>query len=204
MCIRDRYECGATFTKDIDQQTSPILSFLVTGLLPLIIFIVLGNYMAKKLMEQAGGKNSMAFGMGKSNAKVYVQSSEGIRFSDVAGEDEAKENLAEIVDYLHNPKKYTDVGASMPVSYTHLDVYKRQAQTTAETAGKAIDGRSKPDMEAAKSQMEEAEKVRLQTQTKLELYKEQYKANKEAYDILSPQMEKRGKILSLIHIFPFL
>ena len=113
--LTDRlYECGATFTKDIDQQTSPILSFLVTGLLPLIIFIVLGNYMAKKLMEQAGGKNSMAFGMGKSNAKVYVQSSEGIRFSDVAGEDEAKENLAEIVDYLHNPKKYTDVGASMP------------------------------------------------------------------------------------------
>ena len=89
--LTDRlYECGATFTKDIDQQASPILSFLVTGLLPLIIFIVLGNYMAKKLMEQAGGKNSMAFGMGKSNAKVYVQSSEGIRFSDVAGEDEAK------------------------------------------------------------------------------------------------------------------
>ena len=113
--LTDRlYECGATFTKDIDQQTSPILSFLVTGLLPLIIFIVIGNYMAKKLMEQAGGKNSMAFGMGKSNAKVYVQSSEGIRFSDVAGEDEAKENLAEIVDYLQNPKKYTDVGASMP------------------------------------------------------------------------------------------
>lgn len=113
--LTDRlYECGATFAKDIDQQTSPILSFLVTGLLPLLIFIVLGNYMAKKLMEQAGGKNSMAFGMGKSNAKVYVQSSEGIRFSDVAGEDEAKENLAEIVDYLHNPKKYTDVGASMP------------------------------------------------------------------------------------------
>ncbi len=104
--LTDRlYECGATFTKDIDQQTSPILSFLVTGLLPLIIFIVLGNYMAKKLMEQAGGKNSMAFGMGKSNARVYVQSSEGIRFSDVAGEDEAKENLAEIVDYLHNPKE---------------------------------------------------------------------------------------------------
>ena len=70
--------------------------------------------MAKKLMEQAGGKNSMAFGMGKSNAKIYVQSSEGIRFSDVAGEDEAKENLSEIVDYLHNPKKYTDVSASMP------------------------------------------------------------------------------------------
>ena len=113
--LTDRlYKCGATFAKDIDQQTSPIISFLVTGILPLLIFIALGNYMAKKLMEQAGGKNSMAFGMGKSNAKVYVQSSEGIRFADVAGEDEAKENLAEIVDYLHNPKKYTDVGASMP------------------------------------------------------------------------------------------
>ena len=113
--LTDRlYKCGATFAKDIDQQTSPIISFLVTGILPLLIFIALGNYMAKKLMEQAGGKNSMAFGMGKSNAKVYVQSSEGIRFTDVAGEDEAKENLAEIVDYLHNPKKYTDVGASMP------------------------------------------------------------------------------------------
>ena len=113
--LTDRlYKCGATFAKDIDQQISPVLSFLVTGILPLLIFIALGNYMAKKLMEQAGGKNSLAFGMGKSNAKVYVQSSEGIRFTDVAGEDEAKENLAEIVDYLHNPKKYTDVGASMP------------------------------------------------------------------------------------------
>ena len=113
--LTDRlYECGAVFAKDIDKQMSPIISFLLTGVLPLILFIALGNYMAKKLMEHAGGKNSMAFGMGKSNAKIYVQSSEGIRFSDVAGEDEAKENLTEIVDYLHNPKKYTDVGASMP------------------------------------------------------------------------------------------
>ncbi len=113
--LTDRlYKCGATFAKDIDQQTSPLLSFLVTGLLPLVIFIILGNYMSKKLMEQVGGKNAMSFGMGKSNAKVYVQSTEGIHFSDVAGEDEAKENLAEIVDYLHNPDKYTDVGASMP------------------------------------------------------------------------------------------
>ena len=113
--LTDRlYECGAVFAKDIDKQMSPIISFLLTGVLPLILFIALGNYMAKKLMEHAGGKNSMAFGMGKSNAKIYVQSSEGIRFSDVAGEDEAKENLSEIVDYLHNPKKYTDVGASMP------------------------------------------------------------------------------------------
>ena len=113
--LTDRlYACGATFAKNIDQQTSPVLSFLVTGLLPLVIFIILGNYMSKKLMEQVGGKNAMSFGMGKSNAKVYVQSTEGIHFSDVAGEDEAKENLAEIVDYLHNPDKYTDVGASMP------------------------------------------------------------------------------------------
>ena len=113
--LTDRlYECGAVFAKDIDKQISPIISSLLTGVLPLILFIALGNYMAKKLMEHAGGKNSMAFGMGKSNAKIYVQSSEGIRFSDVAGEDEAKENLSEIVDYLHNPKKYTDVGASMP------------------------------------------------------------------------------------------
>ena len=113
--LTDRlYECGAVFAKDIDKQMSPIISFLLTGVLPLILFIALGNYMAKKLMEHAGGKNSMAFGMGKSNAKIYVQSSEGIRFSDVAGEDEAKENLSEIVDYLHNPQKYREIGASMP------------------------------------------------------------------------------------------
>ena len=87
------------------------MSFLLTFVLPLIIFIGLGQYMGKKLMEQAGGKNSMAFGFGKSNAKVYVPSTQGIHFSDVAGEDEAKESLSEIVDYLHNPKKYSDVGA---------------------------------------------------------------------------------------------
>ena len=108
------YKSGAKFSKDIDQTTSPLMNFLITVVLPLVIFIGLGQYMSKKLLEQAGGKNSMMFGMGKSNAKVYVQSSDGIRFSDVAGEDEAKENLAEIVDYLHNPHKYTDVGASMP------------------------------------------------------------------------------------------
>ncbi len=83
-------------------------------ILPMVIFIGLGQYMSKKMMEQMGGKNSMAFGMGNSNAKVYVQSTQGIHFNNVAGEDEAKESLAEIVDYLHNPKKYTDVGASMP------------------------------------------------------------------------------------------
>lgn len=88
--------------------------FFLTGILPLLIFIAIGQYMSKKLMERGGGKNSMMFGMGKSNARVYIPSSEGIRFSDVAGEDEAKENLAEIVDYLHNPKKYSQIGASMP------------------------------------------------------------------------------------------
>ncbi|MGN0313393.1 MAG: ATP-dependent zinc metalloprotease FtsH [Fusicatenibacter sp.] len=108
------YTAGAVFSKNVEETMSPILSFLLTFVLPMVIFIGLGQYMSKKMMEQMGGKNSMAFGMGKSNAKVYVQSTEGIHFSDVAGEDEAKENLAEIVDYLHNPKKYTDVGASMP------------------------------------------------------------------------------------------
>ena len=108
------YDSGAVFARNVDQETSPLLLSLLTFFLPLIIFIALGQYMNKKIMEQMGGKNSMAFGMGKSNAKVYVQSTKGIRFDDVAGEEEAKESLAEIVDYLHNPKKYTDVGASMP------------------------------------------------------------------------------------------
>ena len=109
------YESGAIFSKDIEKTMSPILSFLLTFILPMVIFIALGQYLGRKLLEQAGGgKNSMAFGMGKSNARVYVQSTEGIHFDDVAGEDEAKENLAEIVDYLHNPKKYTEAGASMP------------------------------------------------------------------------------------------
>ena len=109
------YESGAKFSKDVDASTSPLLSLLITGLLPMLIFIGLGQYMAKKLREQMGGKDSLMFGgMGKSNAKIYVQSTKGIRFDDVAGEDEAKESLAEIVDYLHSPQKYTDVGASMP------------------------------------------------------------------------------------------
>ena len=108
------YDSGAKFSKDIETTTSPIVSILLTFVLPLLIFIGLGQYMAKKLMEQAGGKDSLAFGFGKSNAKVYVPSTQGIHFSDVAGEDEAKESLSEIVDYLHNPKKYSDVGASMP------------------------------------------------------------------------------------------
>ncbi len=108
------YDSGAKFSGEIIEQMSPLLNFLLTWVLPIVIFVGIGQYMSKKLMERAGGSNSMTFGMGKSNAKVYVKSSEGIRFSDVAGEDEAKENLAEIVDYLHNPNKYKEVGASMP------------------------------------------------------------------------------------------
>ena len=109
------HEAGAKFTRVIEEPISPIWSILLTYVLPIVIFVALGHYMRKKLMEQAGGgKSSMAFGMGKSSAKVYVQSTKGIRFSDVAGEDEAKESLAEVVDYLHNPDKYTQAGASMP------------------------------------------------------------------------------------------
>ena len=108
------YDCGAKFSKDVDQTMSPLLSEILSFVVPLLIFFVLGQYMSKKLIEQAGGKNAMSFGMGKSNAKIYVQSTQGIHFSDVAGEDEAKESLKEIVDYLHNPDKYTQVGASMP------------------------------------------------------------------------------------------
>lgn len=108
------FKSGAKFSKDIEKTMSPILNIFLTVILPMLIFIGIGQYMSKKLIEQAGGKNSMAFGMGKSNAKIYVQSTEGIHFDDVVGEDEAKENLAEIVDYLHNPEKYTEVGASMP------------------------------------------------------------------------------------------
>ena len=108
------YDAGAVFDRNMDDGSPSLLTSLLTFLLPLIIFIALGQYMNKKLMEQMGGKNSMAFGMRKSSAKIYVQSTKGIRFDDVAGEEEAKESLAEIVDYLHNPKKYTEVGASMP------------------------------------------------------------------------------------------
>ena len=108
------YDSGAEFAKDIEQTMSPVLSYLLTLILPLVIFVVFGQFMRKKLMDQMGGKDVMSFGMGKSNAKIYIQSTHGIRFDDVAGEDEAKESLAEIVDYLHNPSKYTDAGASMP------------------------------------------------------------------------------------------
>ena len=108
------YKSGVSFSGEEIEQTSPIVSFLTTWILPLVIFIGFGEIMSRKMMKRAGGKNSMSFGMGKSNAKVYVKSSNGIKFDDVAGEDEAKENLSEIVDYLHNPDKYKEIGASMP------------------------------------------------------------------------------------------
>ena len=108
------HAAGAEFSGEIIEETSPILSFLLSWVLPVVFVIVLGNIMSKTFMKKAGGNNSMMFNMGKSNAKVYVKSSDGIKFSDVAGEDEAKENLAEVVDYLHNPGKYTEIGASMP------------------------------------------------------------------------------------------
>ena len=114
------YQHGAVFASEIQQEASPILSFLLGYLLPIGLMILLGNWLARRMMKKMGG-DSMMFGggggmggLGKSNAKVYVKSSQGIKFSDVAGEDEAKENLTEIVDYLHNPNKYKDIGASMP------------------------------------------------------------------------------------------
>ncbi len=108
------YDAGASFSGQEIEQTSPIVSFLLTWILPILIFVGLGEYMSRMLMKKAGGRNAMSFGMGKSNAKVYVKSSNGIKFADVAGEDEAKENLAEIVEYLHNPERYKKIGASMP------------------------------------------------------------------------------------------
>ena len=113
--LTDRlYQAGVSFYGEEIKQTSPIISFLMTWILPLLIFGVIGELLARQLMKKAGGKNAMSFGMGKSSAKIYVKSSDGIKFSDVAGEDEAKENLTEIVDYLHNPDKYKKIGASMP------------------------------------------------------------------------------------------
>ena len=112
--LTDRlYDNGAKFSSEIVEEMSPFLSIFLSWLLPMFIFILLGQMMYRQMAKKAGG-NSMMFGMGKSNAKVYVKSSDGIRFSDVAGEDEAKENLTEIVDYLHNPEKYREIGASMP------------------------------------------------------------------------------------------
>ena len=108
------HDAGARFERVIEESASPLLTWFLTFILPILIFIGLGQYMSRKLMNQAGGKNAMSFGMGKSSAKVYVPSTQGIHFADVAGEDEAKESLQEIVDYLHNPQKYTEAGASMP------------------------------------------------------------------------------------------
>ncbi len=108
------YDAGAEFTRDIVEETSPLLSFVLTWILPIIIFIAIGQLVTKKLTDRAGGPGSMMFGAGKSNAKIYVQSTQGIHFADVAGEDEAKENLQEIVNDLHDPGKYQEIGASMP------------------------------------------------------------------------------------------
>lgn len=109
------YDAGASFSGEEIKQMSPLLSIILTWILPIVIFIVIGQLMSKKLMDKAGGgKGAMMFNMGKSNAKIYVKSSDGIKFDDVAGEDEAKENLAEIVEYLHDPGKYKEIGASMP------------------------------------------------------------------------------------------
>ena len=108
------YDAGVEFTRDIVEQTSPLLSVVLTWVLPIVLFIAVGQLMAKKLTDRAGGPGSMMFGAGKSNAKIYVQSTQGIHFADVAGEDEAKENLQEIVNYLHDPGKYQEIGASMP------------------------------------------------------------------------------------------
>jgi len=108
------YENGATFSGEIVEQMSPLFSFFLTWILPIAIFGLIGRIWYSQMLKRMGGNNSLAFGMGKSNAKVYVHSSEGIKFADVAGEDEAKENLTEIVEYLHNPDKYKEIGASMP------------------------------------------------------------------------------------------
>ena len=106
------YKAGAEFSSEIVEQTSPLLSFVLTWVLPILIFVWIGDIMNKKMMN--GGPNSLMFNMGGSSAKVYVKSADGIRFDDVAGEEEAKENLTEIVEYLHNPEKYREVGANMP------------------------------------------------------------------------------------------
>ena len=106
-------DAGVSTTGTEIEQTSTLVSILA-WVLPIIIFVALGQFMSRKMMEKMGGGNSMMFNMGKSNAKVYVKSAEGIRFSDVAGEDEAKENLTEVVNYLHDPSKYQEIGASMP------------------------------------------------------------------------------------------
>lgn len=112
--VQRLYESGAEFSKVIVKEMSPILAFFLSWVLPILLFGLLGHFLSKKLVEKAAGGNSMMFNPGKSNAKVYVQASDGIRFADVEGVDEAKDNLKEIVEYLHNPDKYREIGASMP------------------------------------------------------------------------------------------
>ncbi len=109
------YDAGAQFSSRVIEEPNWLLSFLLTWVLPIVIFFAIGQFVTKKLMDKAGGgSDSMMFNMGKSNAKIYVKSSDGIKFTDVEGVDEAEESLQEVVDYLHNPKKYTDIGAQMP------------------------------------------------------------------------------------------
>ena len=108
------YAAGATFSSEIIEETSPLLSFILSWILPLVLFAAIGQFMSRKMMDKMGGPNAMSFNMGKSNAKVYVKSSDGISFADVEGVDEAEESLAEIVDYLHDPEKYKEIGATMP------------------------------------------------------------------------------------------
>ncbi len=112
--INRLHDSGVRFSAEIIEQASPLLSYLLSWVLPIIIFFLLGQFLSKKLMDRAGGSDSMIFNVGKSNAKVYVKSSDGIRFSDVQGVDEAEESLQEIVNYLHDPGKYKEIGASMP------------------------------------------------------------------------------------------
>ena len=112
--VQRLYDSGAEFSGEIVEQMSPLMSFIVSWVLPVVLFVVLGQLLSRQLMKKMGGPNAMKFDMGKRSEKVYVQSSDGIKFADVAGEDEAKENLSEVVDYLHNPNKYKEIGASMP------------------------------------------------------------------------------------------
>lgn len=108
------HKSGADFTGEIVEAMNPLLSALLSWVLPILIFFGIGHYMNKRLMKNMGGPGAMQFGMGKSNAKIFVKPTNGIKFSDVAGEDEAKDSLQEVVEYLHNPTKYRDIGAKMP------------------------------------------------------------------------------------------
>jgi cell division protease FtsH len=108
------HAAGAEFTSQIVEQASPLASFILSWILPIAIFLLLGQFLSRKMMDKAGGAGSMMFNLGKSNAKIYVKSSDGIKFSDVEGVDEAEESLKEIVDYLSDPSKYSEIGASMP------------------------------------------------------------------------------------------